>query len=144
MLLLSLLITKANLINLFTTFSQPVHIFPRIFSWFANCKWPFNNLLLISLWLAYHLFLNIVTTPTQPEFNSKVGCDTKMTLQTTPPSPSHHRNSTEAFRSRVTTVTSITTTKKTITTTTTTKTTTIRPRTITSITFLGCDSIEIN
>ena len=30
-------------------------------------------------------FFEIVTTPTQPQLNSKVGCDTKMTLQTTPP-----------------------------------------------------------
>ena len=38
--------------------------------------------------LGIKLFFNdIVTTPTQPQLNSKVGCDTKMTLDHHPPPP---------------------------------------------------------
>ena len=33
------------------------------------------------------MFLYIVPTPTQPQLNSKVGCDTKMTLDHHPPPP---------------------------------------------------------
>ena len=50
----------------------------------------------------HNLFLEkIVTTPTQPQLNSKVGCDTKMTLIHHPPPPppttTTHTNSMSAI-----------------------------------------------
>ena len=44
---------------------------------------------------------SIVTTPTQPQLNSKVGCDMKMTLihhhPPPPPTTTHHKNSMSAI-----------------------------------------------
>ena len=53
----------------------------------------------ISYYCGQRLFTDIpkkiVTTPTQPQLNSKVGCDMKMT---NPPTPiTHHRNSMSAI-----------------------------------------------
>ena len=46
----------------------------------------------------YIPFISIVTTPTQPQLNSKVGCDMKMTLiHHHPPTTTHHTNSMSAI-----------------------------------------------
>ena len=43
----------------------------------------------VCLVFKHHRFWFIVTTPTQPQFNSKVGFDMKMTLIHQPPTTTH-------------------------------------------------------